>query len=248
MKHIAIIILLLINLNLKAQSDLFPLKLECGDFKQNISANRQMNIDFVNEERYYSLSKDSIMKAKKIVIENLELTKLFEKKFPKKITNHCINSKIYENDSIENISLCNEKYNIKLIDKKLDFYIFKLDAFEIDSYLLFNSKSQIIYSVSNFPQFLNDGKVIMDVGYEYGGSNIVNFYFIEEEKIKYFEYRFQLQYQIKDVKILNTSSKNPKILLDLIRYGYKEVPNKPGFGKKYDFDKENFCRKFILFN
>lgn len=247
MRYITLIFIF-IQLSLNAQSDDFLLILDCNDFAQNISANKRMNVDFINLERYNSLKNDTLVKQKKILTENFELTKSFEKNFPNKISKHCVNSKMYEKDSIRNLSFCNDNYKIKLIEKKFNFYIFKLDAFEINSYLLFDTKSQIIYTINNYPQIIKEGKIILDFGYEYEGQNAFNFYFIEDKDISYFEYRIPNQYQIRDYKILNSGINNPKILVHLIKYGYKEVPNKKELGTKYEYDKEKFCEKIIMFN
>jgi len=207
-----------------------------------------MNINFIDEESYNYLIRDTLSKQIKVTAENILLTKIFEQKFPKKVTKHCINAKIYENDSVRKISYCDKKNNIKLIDKKFNFYIFKLEAFEINNYLLFNTDNETIIFTSNFPQILKDGKVILDFGYEYQGGRILNFYFLENKKIEYFEYRIPLQYQIRDFKILKSHHDNPRIVVDIIRYGYKEVSNKQGFGKKYVYDSEKTCRKLLMLN
>lgn len=114
--------------------------------------------------------------------------------------------------------------------------------------MLFNTDNETIIFTSNFPQILKDGKVILDFGYEYQGGRILNFYFLENKKIEYFEYRIPLQYQIRDFKILKSHHDNPRIVVDIIRYGYNEVSNKQGFGKKYVYDSEKTCRKLLMLN
>lgn len=245
MKFLLSISFLFFSLQIFGQSE-FP-KLNCEEFDYTSESNTRMELRFLSLENYAEYDKDTIQKEKSKVAEDIELNKIFQKKYPGKITEHCINSKYYDRkNGVTNTKFCDTKSKIKLIDKKNNFYIFKADAFEINIYFLFDTNSEIIYDMNNYPQILENGKVVIDAGYKYGGNNVINYYFFSEEKIEYFEFSVPIYYQLKNIKLLKSFNSKPKVVGDFVRYDYKEVPNKEGFGKKYDFDKEKYCRKLVM--
>jgi len=244
MKNLSFTLILLINLNIFGQSDL-P-RLNCEEFDYSINSNTRMNLKFLSLESYNETDKDTIQKDNVKTSENIELNKIFQKKYPNKITEHCINSNYYDRDSITNLKFCDEKTKIKLVDKKANFYIFKIDAFEVNNYLLFNADNEVIYTINNFPQILENGKIVIDAGFEYGGYNVINYYVFEEKEIKYFEFIVPMYYHLQNLKLLKSFNHKTKVIGDFIRYDYKEVPNKEGFGKKYVYDKDKYCRKLIM--
>jgi hypothetical protein len=203
-----------------------------------------LNLRFLSLEKYSELNKDSIKQDKPKLTEDIELTKIFREKYSNQITEHCVNTKFYDQDSISHISYCSEKTKIKLIEKKANFYIFKIDAFEIDDFFLFNIDNEVVYTTNNYPQILDNGKIVIDV--EYGNQNSINYYIFEKDKLKYFEFKGPFSYNLKNIKLLKSFNSNPKVIGDFIRYDYKEVPNKEGFGKKYDYDREKYCRKALM--
>ena len=246
MKRLIILLFILTNLQLFSQN--IGQKLNFDDFSFTTNSNTQMKISFLTVENYVRYEKDSIEKDGKKLKEDIELNKIFQKKYPNKITKRCINSKIYDNDNIRYYSYCSENYKIKIVAQKFNFYIFKLDAFEIDCYLLFNTDNQTIYTVSNYPQILENGKIVVDAGYEYGGSNIINYYTFDNDKLKYFEFTIPASYSLKEIKLIKTFNSTPKIIGNFIRYNQKEVPNNEYGKRTYDWDMDNFCQKFIMIN
>lgn len=246
MRRLIILLFILTNLQLFSQN--IGQKLNCDDFSFTTNSNTRMEISFLSAENYSRYEKDSIEKDGKKLKEDIELNKIFQKKYPNKITVHCINSKIYEDNDFRNYSYCNESYKIKLVAQKFNFYIFKVDAFEVNNYLLFNTDNQTIYTLSNYPQILENGKIVVDVGYEYGGSKIINYYSFEKEKLKYFELIIPAHYNLQNIKIIKSFNSTPKVIGNFIQYGYKEVFNNEYPNGYYEYDKENFCQKFIMIN
>ena len=244
MKVLSILLFFFIHLKIFGQSDFQ--KLNCEEFNYTIDSNTQMNVSFISFDRYLEYEKDTIQKEKFKIKEDIELNSIFQKRYANKITKHCINSKSYDRDTISTLKFCDNNTRIKLVDKKANFYIFKIDAFEIDNYLLFDINNQVIFTMNNYPQILENGKIVIDAGYEYGGNNVINYYIFDEEKVKYFEFKVPIYYQLKNIKILKSFNSNPKVIGDFIRYDRKEVPNREGFGKKYDLDTEKYCRKLIM--
>ena len=149
---------------------------DCENISLEVKSNSQMSIGFMNEEKFFNLAKDTIKKDKIKTLENKELTQIFQKRFPEKITHNCINSEIYLNYKLDKYKECNENLVIKLVDKKFNFYIFKYDGFEISGYFLFDENSAIIYPTNNFPQILENGSVIIDVGNKSGLKNTLAYY------------------------------------------------------------------------
>ncbi len=245
MKILLTLLLFLIQLKLFGQFK-YP-KLNCEKFDYTIDSNTRMNISFLSFENYIEYDKDTIQKEKPNIKENIELNKIFQQKYPGKITENCINSKYYnrEND-VTNVEFCDRKSKIKLVGKKDNFYIFKADAFEINIYLLFDTNSEVIYDMNNYPQILENGKVVIDAGYQYGGNNVINYYFFGEENVKYFELSVPIYYQLKNVKLLKSFNSNPKVIGNFIRYNHNEVSNEEGLGQKSDFDTEKYCRKLVM--
>lgn len=216
----------------------------CDDFNFSMKSNTRNEIEFISEEQYFSLIKDSISKSEKPVIqENKELTLEFQKKFPNKITEHCINAKNFSGGVFEETSFCNDRQKIFLITKNKNFYIFKLNAFEIDSYILFNTEDQTIYMTENFPLILDNGKTVYDIGHSYGGSSIINYEkFSDNGNVDYFELSIPYGYRIINHNIIK-KVKNSQVILELIKYDIKETsPN------HYENDKNIFCRKFLIIN
>lgn len=244
MKSLSFLFIFFIHLNIFGQSE-FP-KLTCEEFDYSTTSNTRMHVNFISLERYLEYDKDTIKTEIAHLNEDPELNKIFQKKYPDRITKHCINSKFHEQDSIRNISFCDEKMQIKLIAKKSNFYIFKIDAFEIDNYLLFNINNELVFTMNNYPKILENGKIVIDSGYEYGGNNAINYYVFGEEKVKYFEFRVPAYYRMKKIKILKSFNSDPKIIGAFFRYGYKGVHNSKVSGKEYIYDEEQFCRKFVM--
>lgn len=203
MKNILLLILFL-SLKVSAQDHLSVIS-GCDDLSLTIDSNSRNTLSFVNKDDiYYSALKDSIERPRKILLkEDKILYDEFQKLFPDKISTHCIRGKQYGRGQTEEISYCSNRQKIVLIGKEQNFYIFKLDAFEIDSYILFNTLDKIIYYTENYPMIYDYGKIVFDIGYAYGGSNIINYYkFHENEKTEYFELSLPSRYKIKNYKVI----------------------------------------------
>lgn len=231
------IICAFISIKLSAQID--P-NFSCDDFTLNFQSNTRNTIEFLSKEKYFKLIKDSIPKSKRpAIVENKSLNAEFQKKFQNIITEHCIHAKSFNQGKVEETSFCNDKYNIFLISKEYNFYIFKILAFEIDNYLIFNPNDKTIYSSNNYPIILNDGKLIFDIGHSHDGLNSFNYFKFNENNVDYFEFSVPIQYQIKNYNIINTFS-GLKLTAELTKYNMKET-----FLNKYEYDKSDCCTKFI---
>lgn len=212
----------------------------CDDFSLNIESNTRNTVEFLNKERYFELIKDSIPKNKNpAIVENKRLNEEFQKKFPNTITQHCIHGKSFNLEKVEDASFCSEKYKIFLISKEYNFYIFKIQAFEIDDYLIFNTNNKTIYSSRHYPMIINNGKLIFDIGYSGDGLNSFKYLKFNDNKIDYTELSVPLQYKIKNYTIIKAFN-GTKLIAELIKYNMKETV--PG---NYEYDKNDFCTKFI---
>lgn len=232
-----IITCLLTPLTLFAQID--P-NFNCDDFILYLESNTRNHIEFLNKQRYFEQI-DSIQKNKiPAIIENKILNDEFQKKFPNTITAHCIHANSFSEGKIEKTSFCNETYKIFLIAKEYNFYIFKFLAFEIDDYLIFNTNDKTFFFANNYPTILNNGKLIIDIGYSYGGFNTFKYFkFKSNNDIDYFELSIPAYYQIKSHQIIKTPN-SFKLQAELVKYNLKETsPN------KYDYDETDYCSKFI---
>ncbi|GEN77253.1 hypothetical protein CHA01nite_29930 [Chryseobacterium hagamense] len=177
---------------------------DCEDLSLTLESNSRNTFSFINNDDYNSKLKDSIAKPVKALLkEDKMLYDEFQNLFPDHISTHCIRGKQYGRGETEEISYCSNKQKIILIGKEQNFYIFKLDAFEIDSYILFNTLDKTIYFTENYPMIYDHGKIVFDIGYAYGGSNMINYYkFYDREKTEYFELMMPLRYTIKDFNVI----------------------------------------------
>lgn len=212
----------------------------CDDFSFNIESNTKNSVEFLNKESYFQLIKDSIPRSKKTaIIENKNLNTEFQKKFPNTITEHCIHAKSFSQGKVEDTSFCSNKYNIFLISKEYNFYIFKILAFEIDNYLIFNTNDKTIYSSDHYPIILNNGKLIFDIGHSYDGLNSFNYFKFKDNNVDYFKLSIPFYYQIKNYHIINAFN-GLKLTAELTKYNVKEISP-----KNSKDDKSDFCTKFI---
>lgn len=218
----------------------------CEDFNQNVEGNLRTTIDFVTEDYFNSLLKDSIKIYKKTDKGLDSLKKEFDKKYYGKITRHCINSKVYLNGKTESYSQCNEKDIITLVGKAENYYIFNLKAFEIDNYMLFNTTNETIYFFNSLPTVLDNGNTLITMKFNSAYSHGINMYQLEDENLKNFNIEFSRQYLPEKTYIIKDWANRIKILLSLIRYDLKEVSNTFKDGRKYEYDKAKFCRKFLV--
>ena len=235
-----IIIFSLLSICLKSQN------FNCEDFSQNIVGNLGAKVDFVTEEYFNSLVKDSIKNYQKVDKDISSIQKEFNKKFNRRITEHCINSKVYFESKVQNYSNCNEKNTIKLVDKIENYYIFNLRAFEIDDYLLFNSKDETIYFFNSIPTILDNGDTLITLKFNSVYFHGINYHKFDNGDFKNFDFEFSRQYRPEKTYIIRDWANKTKILLKLIRYDLKEVSNTFKDGVKYDYDKERYCRKFVV--
>ncbi|MCW3161798.1 hypothetical protein [Chryseobacterium oryctis] len=238
--RLLIFIFLLFNIFLKSQS------FSCEDFLQTIEGNLRTKIDLVTEEYFNLFLKDSIKIPEKNEKEIHFLQNEFNKKYPNRITKHCINSKIFTEGKVEYSSYCSEKTNIVLIDKVENYYIFNLKAFEIDDYLLFNINNETLYFFNSIPVILDNGNTLIEIKFGSEYSHGVNIYKFENEGLKNFNVEFSRQYNLEKSYIIKDWANRAKILLKLVRYDLKEVSNTFKDGVKYEYDKERYCRKFLV--
>ncbi|MCS3531876.1 hypothetical protein [Chryseobacterium sp. JUb7] len=242
MKLIFFLSLFIFSINLSAQDGF--VRTNCGHFKLNISSNIHKTINFLSEESYRKIIKDSIQKRRMPTIkENTDLYKEFQKNFPDKLTRHCVNSKFFQNDSIVFHKFCDSATTLILTSKEYNFYIFKVKAFEVGNYLLFNTHDQTIYSTSNYPLILDNGKTVFDIGYAYGGFKTAKYYRFNDKKTEYFNFSIPPNYSLKDFKIIDDKNRK-KIVVDIITYQLKK--SEPGSKFDYENDVNDYCRKFLL--
>lgn len=233
MKNILFLILF-VSLKLSAQDNLSLIP-NCDDFSFTIESNTRNTLSFISQNDYNRKLKDSIKKPKKIALkEDKILYKEFQKKFPDKISTHCIRGEQYGSGRTEKISYCSDRQKILLIGKEQNFYIFKLDAFEIDSYILFNTENETIYYTENYPLIYDNGKIIFDIGYFYDGLKIISYYKFYDKKTEYLELKFPAQYVIKNYNII----RNPRIHL-IAELG--KLSN-----SKKSSEDNNFCGKLLM--
>jgi hypothetical protein len=229
-------------MSLKLSAQVNP-NFSCDDFSFDVSSNTRASVEFLSKKKYLDAIKDSIPRSQKPIIqENEILNTEFQKNFPNIITEHCVHSKSFEDGQIGEISFCSKKYKMFLVSKEYHFYIFKIQAFEIDGYLVFNSDDKTIYNTDHYPIILDNGKMILDIGYRYGGTNIIKYYKFNDKKVDYFELSFPFYNQIKSYNIIKKFDKF-KLAVELIKYNTKETaPN------KYEDDKNDFCSKLLIIN
>ncbi len=236
MKKLLLLIFFL-SLKVSAQDHLAVIP-DCEDLSLTIESNSRNTFSFISKDDYYSELKDSLERPKKNLLkEDQILYEEFQKLFPDQISTHCIRGKQYRRGETEEISYCSNRQKIVLIGKEYSFYIFKLDAFEIDCYILFNTLDKTIYFTDNDPMIYDHGKIVFDIGYAYGGLKIINYYkFHDNEKTEYFELTLPMIYTIKDYNVI----KYPKIHL------IAEL-EKLSTSKK-SFEGTNGCRKLLMIN
>lgn len=236
MKNVLFIIVFL-SLKISAQDHLSVIS-GCDDLSLTIESNARNTLSFISQDNYHSELKDSIERPKKILLkEDKILYEEFQNLFPDQISTHCIRGKQYGRGRTEEISYCGNRQKIILIGKEESFYIFKLDAFEIDSYILFNTLDKTIYFTDNYPMIYDYGKIVFDIGYSYGGSNIINYYkFYKSEKTEYFELTIPHRYTIKHYSFIQ----HPTIHLvtELEKLSTSEKSS----------ERNNGCRKLLMIN
>ena len=215
---------------------------DCDDFNFNIESSANTSIRFINQSDYFSSLKDTVILPQKALIkENEKLYTEFQKKFPNKISTHCIKAKTFSRGEISETSYCSQRQKIFLITKEKNFYIFKLNAFEIDDFLVFNEDNETIYFTENYPLILDEGKIIFDIGRSYPGKQIINYYQFEDKKVKYASIDLPFDYRITKYNIVKYS--NYKVITELTRHQLKETS--PNYFEK---DKDVFCKKFMIIN
>jgi|GEM_PF-1413427 len=244
MKHLFFLSLFIFSVSLSAQDGF--VRTNCGNLKLLINSNVHKTVNFLSENNYKKIINDSIQKKRilfKNIKENTDLRREFQKKFPEKLTRHCINSNYFKDDSIKYYSYCDSATTMILTAKEFNFYIFKVNAFEVSSYLLFNTRDQIIYSTHNYPLIFDKGRTVFDIGYVYAGFKTAKYYRFNRKNTEYFDFSIPPQYSFKDFKIID-DKKRKKIAVDLISYQLKK--GKPGSKYNYEYDKDDYCRKFLL--
>ncbi len=248
MTKLITLLLIITCIFLKAQDSINnPYNFNCENFDISVSGNLRMNIQFASNELFNYIKEDSISIPKRSLNNQDQLWKDFNSNFKGKITKHCINSKILQDEKIASNSFCNEKSKITIVDKIDNYFIFNLKAFEIDNHILFNTKNKVAYFFKSFPIILNGGKTIIDIELQTVYNNGIDIYEFENDIPKTSNISFPRQYNLQKSYIIKDWKNNIKVLFDLIRYDLKEItsPEEP-FNRKYDYDKDKSCRKLIV--
>ena len=221
-----------------------PFLFDCENFNQKIkTSGNNKNINFLSKEIFDYYSKDSIQKRELKTVEDEELNKIFQTKFPNTITKNCINSKMFVDDQIKKIKWCSDNLKIKILEKIGKFYIFKLSGFEINGYYLFDETNKTIIVTTNYPQII-DNSIIIDAGNVFFQEKEIKFIKLINGKIEYLNYNFPTMYNYKDWKIVKLPNGKISALFELIIYDLKEVPSDYGT-KKFENDLEKYCIKRI---
>ncbi|WP_131705371.1 hypothetical protein [Chryseobacterium sp. BLS98] len=210
---------------------------KCQYFSYTIKGNEAIKIEFLDNENY------NYLKAKKVELnlifnsENPNLLAEFKRKFPKIFQDSCATFPFYEDNKLRKIKSCNVKFY--LVDKKSDFYIFKMSGFEISGFLLFNEKTKISRFTDNFPQILENGKYI--VSFDNGlNSTTINFYKKNEKSYNEYELRITPRFKIEEYNLYKNAYGNFDVIVTLSSKSLKLVEEGKN-GKKYEFDKNNGC-------
>lgn len=219
----------------------------CIDFSQDLRGDLRTTINFVTEDNFNSLLKGSTITVQKTNKNIQLLQKEFDKKYNNKITKHCINAKIFFDDKIKNYQNCDETNKISLVDKVDNYFIFHYtDGFEINNYLLFNTINETIYFFKSLPVILDHGTTLITMKFNSAYSHGIDLYKFEDGNLKTFNIEFSRQYRPEKTYIIKDWANRTKILLNLVRYDLIEVSNTFKDGTRYDYNKEKFCRKFIV--
>lgn len=241
-------LLIIVNLLLKAQESVpNPYDFNCENFDMTIVGDLRMNVQLVSNDLFNYIRKDSIVIPRINSLDQNILWKEFNTKFQGKITEHCINSKILQDDKITSASSCDEGTKITIIAKIDNYFIFNVRAFEIDNYILFNTKNQISYFSSSFPTILDNGKVIIDIKMNTVYNHGIEIYEMENDIPKTFSISFPRQYNLQKSYIARDWNNKVKVLFDLIRYDLKEVAQSENSSNaRYIYDIDKYCRKLIV--
>jgi hypothetical protein len=167
--------------------------------------------------------------------------------FKGQITEHCINSKVLQDDKIILAPFCDERTKVTIVAKIDNYFIFNVKAFEIDNYILFNTKNKIAYFSNSFPAILDNGKIIVDIKMHTMYDHGVRIYEMENDIPKVFSVSFPRQYNLQKSYITKSFNNKINVLFDLIRYDLKEIaPSENSSNTQYVYDKDKYCRKLIV--
>ncbi|PJJ66188.1 hypothetical protein [Chryseobacterium geocarposphaerae] len=241
-------LLVIINSFSKAQDYVSnPYEFNCEDFDMTIVGNLRMNVQLVNNILFNHIKKDSIIIPKINSPDQNTLWKEFNLQFKGQITEHCINSKVLQDDKVISVPFCDERTKITIVAKIENYFIFNVKTFEIDNYILFNTKNKIAYFSSSFPTILDNGKIIIDKKMHTMYHHGVKIYEMENDIPKTFSVSFPRQYNLQKSYIAKDWNNKVKVLFDLIRYDLKEIPSsESSLNTKYVYDKDKYCRKLIV--
>lgn len=241
-------LLIIINSHLIAQDSVpNPYEFNCENFAMTVVGNLRMNVQLVSNSLFNHIKKDSINIPKINSSDQNTLWKEFNAQFKGKITEHCINSKVLQDDKIISAPFCDERTKITIVAKIENYFIFNVKAFEIDDYILFNTKNQVAYFSNSFPTILDNGKVIIDIEMQTMYNHGVRIYEMENDIPKTFRVSFPRQYNLQKSYIVKDWNNKVKVLFDLIQYDLKEIaPSENSSNTQYVYDKDRYCRKLIV--
>lgn len=160
-------------------------ELDCDDFEFNILSDFYIKIELINNKAFNSSLKYSTTLTRNTNKNIDSLKNEFDKFYKNKITNNCINSKVYneQDKSIIDFNQCNKKQKIELVDKINHLYIFNLKAFEINNYLLFNTLNNTIYVIDDYPIISDNGNTIFTLKFHTPNSHGAKVYKFEGDKL-----------------------------------------------------------------
>lgn len=238
----------IISIFLKAQDSIAnPYEFDCENFDMTIVGDLRMNIQLVNNSLFNHIKKDSIIIPKINSPDQNTLWKEFNMQFKGQITEHCINSKVLQDDKIILAPFCDERTKVTIVAKIDNYFIFNVKAFEIDNYILFNTKNKIAYFSNSFPAILDNGKIIVDIKMHTMYDHGVRIYEMENDIPKVFSVSFPRQYNLQKSYITKSFNNKINVLFDLIRYDLKEIaPSENSSNTQYVYDKDKYCRKLIV--
>ncbi|KMQ63202.1 hypothetical protein ACM46_14825 [Chryseobacterium angstadtii] len=210
---------------------------KCQYFSYKIKGNEAVKFEFLSEEDYNNLKSKKIKLNPIFNLENQNLLSEFKTKFPKVFQDSCATFSFYENNKLRKSKSCNIKF--LLVDKKSDYYIFKMAGFEISGFLLFNEKTKISQVTDGFPQILENGKYI--ASFDNGlNSTTINFYKKSEKNFNEYELNITPRFRIDEYNLYKNPYGNFDVFIAVSSKSLKLIEEGKN-GKKYELDENNGC-------
>ncbi|KIA83954.1 hypothetical protein [Kaistella jeonii] len=211
---------------------------KCANFSYSTKSTGTVKIEFLNQEIFKLYETKKVNFEENKYSENTELLNEFKLKFPKVFKDSCAKFNSFFNNKLTETKTCNVKF--LLVDKKSNFFIFKVSGFEIAGFLIFNEKNNISIFTDEFPQILDDGKYILSF---HNGINYttVQLYKKHENEYNYSEINITPKYRIANFFAYKDYFENLILVPTLVSKNLILVEESK-IGKKYGIDENNGCK------